>query len=300
MITLKTNRSQLQIISQFGGVLADLQLFNGKETIAILDSYQSIEDAEAKAYYKSHFLLPFPNRMKNGRYDFDGKSYQFPVNDANTNNNLHGFLETIPMEIITKEENDNQGIIILKGSSDGFDYYPFSFDFSLKYTLTASQLGIQTTIKNTGNTKIPIGFGWHPYFKLDTEKVNDLKMQLPDCQFVKVNNRMMPTGETQDYLTFSDLTKIGDTTLDNCFILNNSDKEKATITLQSETTTLNIWQETKAFPYFQIYTPDSRESIAIEPMTCNVDAFNNGNGLWVLESGVEEVMEFGVEFQIVH
>lgn len=294
MITLKTNRSQGQIFPSLGGVLGDLQLFNGNTSLSILDSYQAADDTIAKAFYKSHFLLPFPNRMKDGRYTFDGKSYQFPVNDANTTNNLHGFLEPISMEIIHQEENENQAVVELKGSFEGLDYYPFPFDFYVKYTLTNSELIIQTKIRNTGNTAMPIGFGWHPYFKLDTENIDVLKMQFPDCQSVEVDNRMIPTGETKDYAKFSDLTTIGKTKLDTCFILNHSDSKRATITLQSATTTLNVWQETETFPYFQVYTPNQRQSIAIEPMTCNIDVFNNKNSLWILEPEEEKQMEFGV------
>lgn len=295
MITLKTAKSQLQIIPSLGGTLANLQLFNGKESISILDSYESADDANAKAGYKSHFLLPFPNRMKDGKYTFEGEKYQFPVNDTNTNNNLHGFLETLPMEITKKEEKENRATINLKGTFEGLPYYPFPFSFFVTYNLTDSQLTIQIKIKNRGNTKMPIGFGWHPYFKLGTQKVNDLKMQFPDCQIVKSDERMMPTGKTSAYTTFSKLETIGNTNLDNCFKLNHSDSKKVRIRLKSETVTLNVWQQTDMFPYFQIYTPDHRQSIAIEPMTCNVDAFNNENGLWILDEKEERKIEFGVE-----
>ena len=40
-------------------------------------------------------------------------------------------------------------------------------------------------------------------------------------------------------------------------------------------------------PFFQVFTPPHGESIALEPMSCNVDAFNNGEGLVALEPGKE-------------
>lgn len=295
MITLKTNKSQVEIFPSLGGVLGDLQLFNGSISLSILDSYQSANDTVAKLFSKSHFLLPFPNRMKDGRYTFDRKSYQFPINDTNTNNNLHGFLEPIPMEIIYQDENDNQAAIELKGNFEGVEYYPFPFDFYVKYILTASELMIQIKITNTGNTAMPIGLGWHPYFKLDTTTIDTLKMQFSECQSVEVDKRMIPNGKTADYTNFSKLKAIENTHLDNCFIFNNSDSKRGTVILQSTTTTLSIWQETDIFPYFQVYTPDLRQSIAIEPMTCNVDAFNNKNGLWILEPDEEKQMKFGVK-----
>lgn len=43
----------------------------------------------------------------------------------------------------------------------------------------------------------------------------------------------------------------------------------------------------RQFPFFQVFTPPHRESIALEPMSCNVDAFNNGQGLVSLEPDAE-------------
>ncbi|NJN77579.1 MAG: aldose 1-epimerase [Saprospiraceae bacterium] len=297
MLRFKTSKAELTIIPDFGGLIADLQLFNGVSTIALIDSYQSVNDADAKMAYKSHYLLPFPNRLKDGKYEFEGKSYRFPINDANTNNNLHGFLETISMEVIEGQNTENQQVIALKGNFEGLDYFPFPFEIELKYTLSDSELIVDTTIKNTGKTNMPIGYGWHPYFKLDTEKVDDLLLQFPECDSVEIDNRMMPTGETQPYTAFAELTKINTTTFDNCFLLNeNSTSNRAEIILKSATTRLSVWQETgkNACNYFQIYIPENRKTIAIEPMTCNVDAFNNQNELWVLEANEARSVRFGV------
>ena len=297
MNQFKTSKAVVTIIPEFSGLIADLQLFNGVSTISVIDGYQSLDDAEAKNASKSHYLLPFPNRMKDGKYDFEGKSYQFPINDMHTNNNLHGFLETIPMEIIDKKNMDNKQTITLKGKFKGLSYFPFPFEFILKYFLSDSELTIESTIKNVGKTNMPIGYGWHPYFKLDTEKVDDLLLQFPDCQAVTIDNRMMPTGEMLPYFNFSKKTKIDQTIFDNCFFINKNKKtNRAEIIVKSQTTTLIVWQETgdNACNYFQIYTPENRKTIAIEPMTCNVDAFNNQDGLWILGVGEERTVRFGV------
>src|SRR5438034_969248 len=36
-------------------------------------------------------LFPFPNRIRDGRYSWDGKSYQLPLNDPTRLNAIHGF-----------------------------------------------------------------------------------------------------------------------------------------------------------------------------------------------------------------
>lgn len=295
MVTLKTAKSQAIIFPSLGGVLGNLQLFDGQQSVEILDTYQSVDDLEAKSAYKSHFLLPFPNRLKNGQYTFDGKTYQFPVNDTRLGHSLHGFLDTIPMQIITSNNDDNSAVLELRGSFHGADYYPFPFEISTVFTLQHSEITVFVKIKNTGSSRMPIAFGWHPYLKINTTTIDDLKLQLPNSKLIELDERMMPTGKTTPFTTFEALTTISKYSFDNCFIIEEREDKRAAITLQSEANTLQVWQETTAFPYFQIYTPEHRQSIAIEPMTCNIDAFNNEEGLLILNSDEERQLEFGIK-----
>ena len=53
----------------------------------------------------------------------------------------------------------------------------------------------------------------------------------------------------------------------------------------------------KQFPYFQVFTPPHRESVALEPMSCNVDAFNNRQGLIALEPDKEWKCKMEVVFK---
>lgn len=294
--TFKTSKATLTIIPELCGNIADLQLFNGTSTLSIIDSYQTFDDAEAKTAYKSHSLLPFPNRLKNGQFSFDGTAYQFPINDTNNQHALHGFLEVVELEITNQKTENDVCEIHLKGQHQGLSYFPFPFELTIKYCLSNTELSIQTTIKNIGTTAMPIGYGYHPYFKLDTDSINNLSLQLPDCQLLELDNRMMPTEQKAPYTAFSSFKKIGQTTFDNCFLLNDNLSAKAAILLKSPTTTLSVWQETgeNACPFFQIYTPESRKTIAIEPMTCNIDGLNNGQGIWVLSAGEERAVTFGI------
>jgi len=296
MINSKTGKANFKIIPNLGGIVSELNLFNGEKIISLVDSYPSIDDEISRLYYKSHFLLPFPNRLMDGKYTFEGKTYQFPINDIANNHNLHGFAETIKMIVLSNQVAENQNIIQLKGSFEGEEFYPFPFEIFIDYTFTENSLAIQTTIKNTGKTNMPFGYGWHPYFKLDTEKIDTLLLQLPDCKRIEIDNRMMPTDELSTFDTFKKLTKINDAQFDNCFLINNPEN-RAEVILKSETTQLTVWQKTgeNACNYFQIYTPENRQTIAIEPMTCNVNAFNNQEGLQILAPNEVFKTSFGVK-----
>ena len=153
------------------------------------------------------------------------------------------------------------------------------------------------TIYNDGATEIPVGLGWHPYFKM-SEKSNDSSLKMPDCQLIGIDDRMLPTGEKTQFNKFKRLTPIKEATLDNGFFINNQTENAETV-LASEQGRLTFWQETghQKWNFLQVFTPPHRKSVAIEPMTCNIDAFNNGDGLVMLKPSEYMGGKFGVRFK---
>ena len=120
-------------------------------------------------------------------------------------------------------------------------------------------------------------------------------MQIPTCQKVDIDPRMIPTGELTRFDLFSEERLVADTFLDNCFLAESD----YTISASGTQFELEVSADAALFPYFQIFTPPHRESIAIEPMTCNVDAFNNGNGLIRLEAGAKWAGAFHCRIRLV-
>jgi aldose 1-epimerase len=74
---------------------------------------------------------------------------------------------------------------------------------------------------------------------------------------------------------------------------------KAEVIVQGEKGTLHYWQETGAgkYNFLQVFIPPLRHCVALEPMTCAPDAFNNGMGLARLEPGEMLKGSFGVSFE---
>jgi aldose 1-epimerase len=281
------------VIPAFGANLLDLQ-FGG---ISVLEGYQTPEKLAENAWSKNIVLFPFPNRIKDGKYTHDGKSYQFPINNADTGNAIHGFSNNVKMDVNNVETNENEGKLTCTYTHDGsHEGYPFRFSFNISFILRGSNLDIDMAITNEDSTTIPVGLGWHPYFRL-SEKSDDTFLQMPDCQLVEIDERMIPTGEKSDFKDFQTLTQIKDGFLDNGFYIKNQ-TQNAEVILSSSLGTLTCWQETGAgkWNFVQVFTPPHRMSIAIEPMTCNVDAFNNKDGLAILQPNEVLQGRFGVSF----
>lgn len=285
---------RIQFIPERGGCLLSIQM-EGQE---VLDGYQTPEELDFNNWGKSGMLYPFPNRLKEGQFEWQGKTYQFPLNDITHQNALHGFGMQRPLEIVETTLEAEKAVIKMEGSYLGeHDYYPWPFTFFLTYRLYApDQLWVKMAIRNDANTEIPVGLGWHPYFQLG-DTAAECSLRLPEVEMIGVDTRMIPTGKRYEYDEFRSFRKIGATILDNCFAVPQSNLE-ISAQLRGPRGNLHYWQETgnKKFNYLQVFTPPYGTSVALEPMTCNVDAFNNGDGLVALAPGEMLEAKAGVRF----
>ncbi len=282
------------VVPQFGACLLDLQFNN----ISVLDGYATPEELVANKWSKNIILLPYPNRLRDGRYVHEGKTYQFDLTNAATQNSIHGFGKDAPMNVDKIWVKKHGAGLRCVWQYDGHHAaYPFPFTADIMMILRAGQFEMDMTVYNDGATEIPVGLGWHPYFKM-SEKSNESSLKMPNCQLISIDDRMLPTGEKTQFNKFKRLTRIKEATLDNGFFINNQTENAETV-LASEHGRLTFWQETghQKWNFLQVFTPPHRKSVAIEPMTCNIDAFNNGDGLVMLKPSEYMGGKFGVRFK---
>ncbi len=291
-ISTPRSESSMTIIPGQGGILASLVL-NGQERLA---QVQSEKELNSNPWGKSALLYPFPNRLKSGSFIHKDQRFTFPINDKETGNALHGFGMNKPMSVSNVSLKDNQASVILNYKYDGqLGYYPWPFELVITYTLTFDGIEMYMEVNNISKQSIPFGFGWHPYFLIkDAGQCSSLK--LPKGNLIQIDEFMIPTGGRDEFRSFEELSKIDNINLDNGFELVLNGK-RSTVTLANcELEDLNIWQESgpNEFRFLQVFIPPDRNSIAVEPMTCNIDAFNNKEGVWILEPNEKRSLKCGV------
>ncbi|MCU0354044.1 MAG: aldose 1-epimerase [Cytophagales bacterium] len=283
----------LCVLPGCGGLLQELNLSCGGLLHSVIDGVEEI-DLPGNMWRKSALLFPFPGRVKDGAYTFEGRTYQLPINEPLRNTALHGLVADEPFVIIETACDENIARLEI-----GYDYggrlegYPFPFSLRVTYSLDAKGVFcLHVTAQNTGRTAMPMGFGWHPYFKTGS-LVNQLRLCLPAHAFFELDETLVPTGETKrlEGFTPEDFAQggaaIGVTALDHGFAVETGDKHAVTL-LRDDTRNLTIsirQQPNEGLRYVQVYTPPHRGSIAIEPQTCMGNAFNNGLGLMTLQPG---------------
>ncbi|AEE52548.1 aldose 1-epimerase [Haliscomenobacter hydrossis] len=284
--------NKLAILPEYGGIVLELQL----KGVNVVDAYQTPQEVINNSWSKNTVLYPFPNRLKDGSYHWAGKTHRFFTNESLTNTALHGFGQDKPMKVTMVEaEATSAAFTCLYTDYGTHEAYPFRFSVEMAFTL-ADDTGftLQLAFRNHDEQPIPAGLGWHPYFTLGP-KADAFTLQMPECSLVGIDERMLPTGKTYEYDEFSTLRPVGITVLDNCFAL-PVQEGKAEVVLQGELGTLHYWQETGTgkYNFLQVFIPPLRHCIALEPMTCAPDAFNNGMGLARLEPGEMLKGSFGV------
>jgi aldose 1-epimerase len=287
----------ISIIPELGALIHQLVLALDNRTFDILDT--PVEDEmPSNPIYKSSLLAPFPNRVDGGKYAYEGKEYQLPINEGERNNAIHGFISHLPF-LLTDETITGDTLSLTLNNSYTGDYpgYPFPFDTEVSISLSPEKgLACKCIFTNTGPGPLPFGFAWHPYFTLGA-RVDDLELKLPICKLNEVTDRLIPTGRLRPYPDFEKGSKIGDRFIDNCFVISDNNSPAETIIRNpAEKFAVRIWQDAGAgkLSHLVVYTPPGRSTLAVEPQSCNIDAFNNHQGLIHLEKNKKTEMHFGV------
>jgi aldose 1-epimerase len=265
----------IRVDADFGAQLTKLVL-NGQSLLKY-----PVKETDPKKGYPSDFLFPYSNRVKDGKFTFNGEVYQLEINDPESNCAMHGLVAFEKFEVIEQTENS---VFLMHNYNGGGKGYPFPFRFGVEYVLSPGHLEVRTGVKNTGTRPLPFSFGWHPYFGFGDESIGNMTIGLPQRRFIELDERMIPIGTTS--LLESEELSLRNMMLDNVFEISQKG-EFSELGLKFQGKVLKLEQKTgeHGLNYFVLYTPPGRNCIAIEPQTANIDALNNSEGLIVLESG---------------
>lgn len=268
------NQNYISIQNLKGNICAKICLDKGACLSELtLNSNHIIKNMCPLAYnrtYASSILFPFVNRIKDGHYEFEGKSYQFDINEDELNNALHGLVYNKTFEILNQETTETDASILLvyheTKKSDGF---PYTYSIYLKYVLTEKTLDLYVDVRNTDSKTFPFSLGWHPYFISDDLYNSSLKFN--SKRKIKLDDRNITVGiMDNDYVNGF---KVENQFLDDCYILDSNEVRLITPKYSL------ILKSSEKNSFLQVYTPPFKNAIAVEPTTGVSDSFNNGIGL---------------------
>jgi aldose 1-epimerase len=273
------------VVVEVGGVLRSYTAGDRE----ILDGFGTDEIAPACA---GQVLAPWPNRIRDGQYTFEGASYQLALTEPARHNAIHGLANWTRWRLAEQ----TAGSVTLEYDLPAQEGYPFSLLLRTRWSVGADGLRCDQQVTNTGTENAPWGYSVHPYLQLTGVAVDDILLRVPGRTRVLADARLLPIGAVKvagtDY-DFTEPRRIGAAVLDTTFgdVEPDADGGSAvTIAAPDGSAQVEVWGD-ENFKWWQVFTGDTlsgerfRRSVAIEPMTCPPDAFRSGRDLIVLEPG---------------
>lgn len=262
------------IISTKGGLLNEWIVNEASSVINGNDFSKGWGSFEMNGF-KSGKMSPFSCRLDHGQYEHEGQVYTIEKFYLG-NHALHGIQYDAVYDIESTNKDAHEASVTLvyhyKATDKG---YPFSYSIHLKWTLKTNNIIIvNTTITNHHHQSIPMMDGWHPYFKLGNS-INDCLIQFKNKGKIVYDDNLLPTGAIKEDAQFSTASQLGNTHLDDCWII---DEKEPSCTIQNDHQKIII-TPINNYPYLQLYTPEDRKSIAVENLSAAPNCFNNKMGL---------------------
>ena len=274
---LRRGRQRL-VVTEIGAGVRSWTV-GGQELLA------SFSAGEYDAAFAGRVLVPWPNRVRDGRYTFDGVEHRLELSEPERGNALHGLvLQSRWRGVRTSARRVSLSYALAPRVG-----YPFQLALAVSYELASGGVVMTMHATNVGAERAPFGAGFHPYLTPGTTDVDDMVIEIPAGTRVPVDERLLPSGTPTPVdgseLDFRRPRPLGALRVDACFgELGRSPAGVARVRVgtNSGAGQLTVWMD-EQFHFVQVFTADT--AIAVEPMTCAPDAFNTGDGLVVLEPG---------------
>lgn len=270
-------------IASIGGTLRTLT-WGGRDLTVPFDA-----DA-VRPGYRGATLAPWPNRIVDGRYRFDGEEHQLPLTEPERGHALHGLLTWVDFEHrLVQDDRVVLAAVIVPQSG-----YPFRIEVEVEYRLDVEGLHQTVTAHNVGTDAAPWGTGPHPYLVAGQGRVDDWSLSLPAAEVLTVTpDRLSPVAvepvSQHPQWDFREARRIGDVFIDHAFTaLTRTDGFAEVRLLEDRGGGVGMAWDDRC-PWVQVHTADTpavpathRIGLAVEPMTCPPDAFNSGIDLVTL------------------
>lgn len=285
--TLQNDYWQVGILSETGASVAFGRVKHSTDWLDVMRP-TPVEDYGNSSNSASFIMIPWSNRIRDARFQFEGQTHQLEINSPSEGLAIHGDVRQRAWEIA---HSDKQRLNL---TFDSRDYtgvnFPFAFSAQANYWLDDHDFYMELALKNEDSRPFPGGFGHHPYFvrpegsmsvlvEIDCDKYYEMTAHMPDSAAVPVT----------DTVDFRNLRSLPDDALDELLTGRHSEITGRIIypawDTQIEMVSDPIYQHTI------LYCPAGQPFFALEPATNANDGFNlfdqgiAGHGVFVLQPG---------------
>jgi aldose 1-epimerase len=250
-------------------------------------------------------LIPWPNRLADGRYSFDGSDYQLPLTEPEKHNAIHGLLRWRNWSPLDRAAER----VVLGTRLHPLAGWPFPLDIALTYSLGEDGLCVETRATNLGEETCPFACGQHPYLSPgEGITIDRCTLELrAETRILTDEARQLPTGvepvEGTEY-DFRSPREIGALEIDHAFTDLGRDQDGRGWMRMTcpDGRTVELWVD-DTYPVIEVFTADAlagdrrRRGLGAEPMSAPPNALQTGEMVVRLEPGQEHVGRWGVRLR---
>jgi aldose 1-epimerase len=288
---------QRAVVAEVGGTLREYTV-GGRDVIVPFDV------GEAAPLFNGAVLLPWPNRLRDGRFSVGGERWQVPITEPGRRNTaLHGLALWQRWSLVDATEASVRLALDLPAQAGWW----FQIRSEVTYSLGEGGLTVELTTWNIGpegSPDAPYGAGFHPWFAVDPATWGEHTLRLPARTRVVPDRRLLPKKleRARGRYNLSKATPLAKLDLDDAWtdpVRDSSGLAWAELRTPDGHTT-SIWMD-ESLASWQVCTADhipgmKHYGVAIEPQTCAADAFNTGRLLVRLSPGHSHTVRWGVRF----
>lgn len=117
------------------------------------------QSASAPLPAANFHMIPYSNRIRDGRFTFNGEQIQLENGETHA---IHGALRKLRWRTISV---DTQSLACeFDSRTDSPINWPWPILARIEQKVSGNVLSSKITIRNLGDSDMPVGTGWHPYF----------------------------------------------------------------------------------------------------------------------------------------
>jgi aldose 1-epimerase len=285
LLEVVNDRLRLQVAPDLGASIVDLSFERGGSRTPLLR--RAPEPLSRSSDAASFLLVPYSNRLRDGRFRFEGRTYELhhPKKDA-----IHGDVRDRPWQVT--HCCDHGCTLTFDSRTFGDVHFPFPFVAEVSYRLEDGVFTNALRVVNAGATRMPAGLGFHPYFNRILGAANEqvlLELAVRGVYPGSPELPALPIGPPVRLLPEQDFSKLRplDLVLDHCFAGWDGRAEIR----WSESRVRVVMEASARLRHVIVYSPKDEPFFAVEPVSHANDGFNlfasgqPGTGVVVLAAG---------------
>lgn len=276
-VELTAGNYRLVLDAARGGAILSADWRNADdETVHLL----SPSDASMPPFKAGCFaMLPFANRIADGRFHFQGRDYVLPINNAAENVAIHGFGRENPWRVTGRSA--DAATLEQDFAADGI---PFRYHAALETGLSETGIRVSLSVRNDGEQAMPFGIGLHPWLVKTPQSLLSFQSR---GTFTR-DARGLPVEPVRTEPAFDTATPqpLGSVPwIDGCFV--GWLPRRASLVWPENRAALTI-EADGALRHLHVFVPDDRPVVCAEPVSQVPDAANRpalGYPMDVLQPG---------------